>query len=323
VKARFRVVLFAAGVALTVSGCSGSSTTLSPQPQPRPQGWRVQTGGSSSAEALQGLNFYPSSVLTIDAGDTVTWSFPSGEAHTVTLLAAGQATPPPASDPNVAKPAGGNTYDGNTYTSSGFKLLGANYSLQFTKAGTYKVYCLIHQPEMEMTIVVQAAGASYPHPQSFYDAAATTALGSDLAAAAASVTSFPYAPGGLHLAAGIAPGPVTGASTTGTVLRFLSTGDVTNQTTTVPVGSTVTWTNLANNEPHTVTFAPVGQPFPKLDPFSPPTGGNTYDGTTLVNSGLLLPGQSFSATFPKAGTYTYHCLLHDDTGGMISTLVVQ
>lgn len=92
---------------------------------------------------------------------------------------------------------------------------------------------------------------------------------------------------------------------------------------TVAVGSTVTWTNLSNNEPHTVTFAPAGAPFPALNPFSPPSGGNTYDGTALVNSGVLQPGKSFSLTFTKAGTYTYHCIFHDDTENMIGTVIVQ
>ena len=60
-----------------------------------------------------------------------------------------------------------------------------------------------------------------------------------------------------------------------------------------------------------------------MDPFSPPSGGTTYDGSALVNSGPLMPGQSFSLTFTKAGTYTYHCLFHDDTENMIGTITVQ
>ena len=47
-----------------------------------------------------------------------------------------------------------------------------------------------------------------------------------------------------------------------------------------------------------------------------------YDGTTLVNSGVLGPTQSFSLKFTKAGTYTYHCIFHDDTENMIGTVVV-
>lgn len=317
-----RIAVISAIAALTLASCSSTTSTLAPQPA-GPQGWRLQAGAASSDQAAQGLNFYPSSTLTIDSGDTVTWSFPAGEPHTVSLLPVGQTTLPAPNDPNNAKPAGSGTYDGTTFTSSGFRLLGATYSLRFTKPGTFKVYCLIHAPEMEQTIVVQPAGAPYPHAQSFYDVAGSTALASDLAAATASLASFPYAAGANHLGAGIAPGPLSGPPSTSTIMRFLVSSDVTNQTATVRVGSSVTWTNLSNNEPHTVTFAPVGQPFPKLDPFGPPTGGNVVDGTALVSSGPLFPGQSVTLTFPTTGTYQYHCLFHDDTEHMISTIVVQ
>ncbi len=315
-----RIALVLAGMAFAVSGCSGGSSTL--DQQPKEQSWQIQAGASSSDQAFQGLNYYPASTLTIDSGDTVTWTFPTGEPHTVSLFPPGQALPSPA-DPANSNPAGGTTFDGSTFTSSGFKLLGGTYALRFTKPGTYKVYCLIHQPEMVMTIVVQAAFAPYPHPQSYYDSAAATARTADLAAANASLAGFPYAAGSLHLGAGISPGTPAGPSSKSTVLRFLSTSDVTNQTTTVAAGSTVVWTNLSNNAPHTVTFAPVGATFPTLNPFAPASGGNVYNGTTLVNSGPLFPGQSVSITFPTPGTYVYHCIFHDDTENMISTLVVR
>ena len=279
-------------------------------------------GAASSDQAIQGLAFYPSSTLTIDSGDTVEWSYPAGEPHTVSLLAPGQKLPS-ASDPSDQKPAGGSTYDGTRFTSSGFLLLGKTYSLKFTKPGTYKVYCLIHQPEMVQTIVVNEPGTAYPQQQTAYDASAATASAADLASGLAAAKAFPYAVGGLHFVAGTAPGGPTAPSSTASVLRFLSAGDPGATTATVPVGSTVTWTNASNNEPHNVVFAPVGQPFPTLDPFAPASGGNVYDGTQLVDSGVLLPGQSVSYTFPKAGTYQYHCTFHDDTENMIGTLIVK
>ncbi len=308
-------------LALLVGCSSGTSTTLS-QPL-KSMTWHLQTGASSQAEALQGLAFYPSSTLTIDAGDTVTWTFPANEPHTVTLLGGGQTKPPPPTDPSIANPAGGSTYDGTTYTSSGFLFGDKTYTLTFPKPGTYTVHCLIHQPEMQSTIVVQPAGAAYPKQQAAYDQAGASASASDLVAALVSVGTFPYSAGSRHFAAGISPDGPMAAPAVPTVMRFLSTSDLNATSATVPVGSTVTWANLSNNEAHTVTFAPVGQPFPKLDPFSPPSGGNIYDGTALINSGPLFPGQSVSITFPKAGTFTYHCIFHDDNEGMISTLVVQ
>ena len=301
------------------SGPVAGTVALSP-----PLAWQVTTGSSTAQEAIQGLEYYPNS-LTIDAGDTVVWTFPSGEPHTVALLAAGQdvsALPAPNS-PAAQVPAGSSTYDASTFTSSGFVLLGGTYSLKFTKPGTYKVYCLIHQPEMVQTITVQPTGAAYPQLQNSVTAQAQAAITADLALGQQSLLLFPYPIGGTHLVAGISPGLAVGQPSTATVLRFLDGNTLSSSTATVPVGTTVVWTNQSNNEPHTVTFAPTGQPFPTLNPFSPPSGASTYDGTALVNSGVLLPGMSFSLTFTRTGTYTYHCIFHDDTENMIGTLVVQ
>ncbi len=318
-----RTMRFAAIAVFALAGCSSGTSHIGPSAPTSPQSWNVQTGVSSQNEALQGLAYYPSAPLTIDVGDTMTWSFPANEPHTVALLGAGQTNPPAPTDPSAAKPAGGSTYDGSTFTNSGFLAGGKSYSLTFTKAGTYKVYCLIHQPQMEATIVVNAAGTPYPQTQGDLTRAGASASTADVAAAAAAVSNDPFVGNALHLAAGIAPTTPSGKPSSSTALRFLSTNDIAQTTATVPVGSSVTWTNLSNNELHSVTFGPVGQPFPTLNPFSPPSGGTTYDGSTLMNSGLLAPGQSFTATFPKAGTYTYQCLLHDDTEHMVATLIVN
>lgn len=321
-----RQVSLIAGAAVTavlLAGClGGGGANPLPQHQPQPvQSWQVQAGVSSQQEAYQGLEFYPKNI-TIDAGDTITWTFPAGEPHTVTLLGP-RATPPPPSDPSVAAPAGGTTYDGSTYTSSGFKLLGQTYTLTFTKAGTYQVYCLIHGG-MEQTITVQAAGKPYPSTQSQLNAQAATSEQSDLQIAASAPPQFPYTPGGTHIAAGISTGLNTANPPPfSSVVRFLDGTSLTSSTTTVSVGTTVTWTNLSSNFPHTVTFPVAGQALPQMDPGSPPSGPSTYDGTTLVNSGPLMPGQSFSLTFTQPGTYQYHCLYHDDTENMVGTIVVQ
>jgi plastocyanin len=304
------------GALFVFAGCSSNSPT---PPRVGPLTWNVVTGASAQQQALQGLNFYPTA-LTIDAGDTVKWTFPSGEPHTVTLLAPGGTLPPP-SDPSVPNPAGGSTFDGTTYTSSGFVLLGGTYSLKFTKAGTYTVFCLIHGA-MIGTITVNPAGTKYPAAQAQYTAQGATAQATDLASAAAAVATFPYTPNGDHLAIGISPGTPGGAPTTATVLRFLMAPDLTTQTITIPAGTTLTWTNLSNNEPHTVTLGVVGQPFPTIAPPGAPTGNTTYNGSAVSNSGIILPGQSYSLTFTSAGTFTVHCLYHDDTENMISTVVV-
>lgn len=318
---RARLSLLVVAAAAFLAGCEGGGSSTALQPVP-PSGWHVVAGSSSQQEAFQALQFFPSTI-TIDAGDTVTWTYPAGEPHTVTFLGAGQATPPPPSDPNVAVPAGGTTYDGSAYTSSGFVLGGKSYSLTFTKPGTYPYYCLIHGPEMVGSVVVQAPRSAYPSTQAQYTAQAQTAIAADLTAAAGSLALFPYTPGGAQLVAGISPGLASAAPATSTVLRFLNGPALADTALTVAVGTTVTWTNQSNNEPHTVTFPPAGAtPPPTLSPFAPPSGGSSYDGSSLINSGVILPGGSYSLTFTKAGTYTYYCLFHDDTG-MVGTITVQ
>lgn len=303
-----------------MTACSGGSTsTLTPN-APQAATFAIVTGAQDQNQALQGLNFYPAS-LSINVGDSVSWTFPTGEPHTVAIVPAGQSVPPP-NDPNVAKPSGSTTTDGTAYSSSGFQLLGGKYALTFTKAGSYTYHCLIH-PGMIGTIVVRAVGTPYPQTQGQLDAAAAVGESADLASASASLATFPYPVDGTHLAVGISPAASGGApAATSTVLRFLSSPSLSNQTLTVPLGTTLTWTNLSNNEPHTVSIGANGQPFPAINPPGAPTGNTTFDGSAFSNSGILFPGQSYSLTFIKAGRYTIHCVFHDDTENMISTVVV-
>ncbi len=316
-----QLIYVACAAALLLAGCGGGTNNPNPgPPQQQPATWAAQAGASDQNEALQALHFYPSTI-TIDAGDSIQWQYPAGEPHTVTFLGP-RASPPPASDPSAAAPAGGIAYDGSTYTSSGFLLGGKTYTLTFPKAGTYKYYCLVHG-EMVGTVVVAPAGTPYPLSPSQLTTLKSTTIATDLKSAIDAVATFPYAAGGTHLVAGISPGHGSPPMSAASVVRFLDGDSLSDTSVTVAAGTTITWTNLDSNLPHTVTFAPVGATFPTMNPFSPPSGGNTYDGTTLVNSGPLFGGQSFSLTMTKPGTYTYHCLFHDDTENMIGTVVVQ
>ena len=105
---------------------------------------------------------------------------------------------------------------------------------------------------------------------------------------------------------------------------------------TVNAGDTIIFTQVTH-EPHTVTFnAPDRIPetilalpdhsltenpqvvLPSPAPQGPPSAPGTpihlavaFDGTGYVNSGFLMaPGDTFSVTFAKAGTYPYVCLIH-------------
>ncbi len=160
-------------------------------------------------------------------------------------------------------------------------------------------------------ITVQRAGTAYPHTQGFYTHAGSDDEWDDLNAARASLAQFPFKPFGTTIAAGIAPGLAQPPITQSTVFRFVEDGrDYNNHTLTVPLNTTITWVNESNNAPHTVTFPVAGQPLPKGPPFIPPAGGNTYDGSTFTNSGVLPPGASYSLKFTKKGAFKYYCLFH-------------
>ncbi len=71
------------------------------------------------------------------------------------------------------------------------------------------------------------------------------------------------------------------------------------------VGQSVTFVNNGMAAPHTVTFG-VEQP----NVFAP-YGDPTHFAGQPLNSGLFLPGGTFTVTFVKKGTYRYICALHD------------
>lgn len=282
-----------------------------------PANWRIQSGGDTRKGALQALAFLPGSI-TIDEGDSITWSI-AGEEHTVTFLGA-YANPP--GDPTA--PQGGSTFDGSNFVSSGVLPPGAKYTLTFTKPGTYAYFCVLHAPEMSGVIIVQPKGTPYPQSQGLYSGKGRVDEAVLLAEARLAVLRLPF-DSGTTIAAGTS-GPVqkNGQPSKATVLSFLD-GDRLNSTkVTIRAGTTLTWKNLSNNEPHTVTFPVAGQPLPPAygNPFSPPTGGNTYDGSAIVNSGVMNPGAQFSLTFTKAGRYTYLCIFHDEEH-MEGTVIVE
>lgn len=72
-------------------------------------------------------------------------------------------------------------------------------------------------------------------------------------------------------------------------------------TITIKVGTTVTWTNNTG-APHTVTS----------------DDGTTFD--SGINTPISANGGTYSFTFTKAGTFTYHCQIHPF---MKATVIVQ
>jgi plastocyanin len=139
---------------------------------PRPQSSHayVVSMGSAQDSITNTLDQFNPRHLTIHVGDSVTWV---GTFHTVSfgpdaalarieqhfIVPVPQKNGPPllTINPKAALPAGGHTYDGTGFASSGFLTpQGKNaptYTLTFTKAGTYNYDCLVH-PGMDGSITV-------------------------------------------------------------------------------------------------------------------------------------------------------------------------
>lgn len=297
--------------------------------------WIIGTGASYNFFSDQDLDFLPTAI-TIDAGDKIAYQVGSGsggDPHTIAFVPAGSTVPPP-SDPNNANPSNSTStagvVDGTKFVNSGIEFGGQTYTLQFTKAGTYKIYCLFHEPAMVMTVTVNPAGTAYPHTQSYYTSVGSTDEWQDFFEARQSVSKYPFPNFGNTIAAGIAPGLAGGfPPPDSTILRFINSNswaDVANAgNKTIKVGTVLTFVNETTNEPHTVTILPAGQedlpatlaPDPPINAVAYP-GVTPFDGTKLVNSGTLVraPGApfAFAVKFTKAGKFYYACIYHDNSG---------
>lgn len=294
--------------------------------------WTMLTGGANKNYAFQALDYYPNTI-TIDAGDTVTFTVQGGaggDAHTVSFVPVGAKMPSPIALKDE-QPYGGSTISGKKIVNSGILVGGQSFTVKFTVPGTYRIVCLFHEPAMEGSVVVQKAGTPYPHDAAYYRRLAASQLRADLNGARASVREFPFKPGGTTLAVGIDPQLVQYPPSDLTVLRFLDTANPAKAPAsgnfTVKTNTVVTFVNETSNEPHTVSINVEGKSgVPGIPPDPPvnaaPRGGvTTDDGSKVVNSGTFLGGQNFRVMFSKAGTYAYGCIYHANSG-MDGTITV-
>ena len=88
---------------------------------------------------------------------------------------------------------------------------------------------------------------------------------------------------------------------------------------TVAPGTKVTWTN-DDDESHTVTA--YGDEIPEEEYFASGDLPDEEAARDSVSDGLVEPGETFSVTFDKAGTYAYFCIPHEDHG-MTGEIVVE
>ncbi len=278
-----------------------------------PRTWNAVVGIESPDHAVQGMSILPTQ-LWINVGDTVVWTFKSGEPHTVTFLQPGEQLPQfNPTDPLQVKQQGGTNYDGKSYYNSGLmSSLNAAHpvtcSLTFGVSGDFVYHCLVH-PSMLGIIHVQPAGTNYPFTQEDYDRQIQDQTRSALKDGESLVdeaTQLSKSEG--HVIVGIGDDLVM-------LVRFYP------QNITTHVGDTVTFMNHDPMAPHTVTFGPEQPNLAK--PYGNP---QAYDGKEPLNSGYLgmdLPqGASFSVKFVKAGTFPFDCALHDQLGmkGVVTVL---
>ncbi len=305
--------------------------------------WQTTGGTESTDEGIQALAFFPNE-LWVHVGDSITWTLPTHEIHTVTFLKQ-NTTPQQVRPPRPGVSGGGcpgttpdgSSFDGSTCVTSPELVDGQTYTVTFPKAGNFKLVCLVHN-DMTGAVHVLAPSELLPHNQAFYDDLARkeqTGLLSDGDSLKGQGTATAQQSPGNAVTVGIGEIVATGGgSETVSVMRFLQDSIV------VRVGNTVEWTNLDPVTPHTVTFGtePSGPPQPPSIGVTVDTDGARHaelaSPAGSVHSGFLqaafqdrfvppLPGQlaqsplgvtRFRVTFTSPGTFNYICALHDELG---------
>ena len=306
--------------------------------------WQATAGAQSSDMGRQALAFLANE-LWIHAGDSITWTFPTPEIHTVTFLKQ-NTTPQQVRPPRPGVPGGGcpgttpdgSSFDGSTCVTSSELVNGQTYTVNFPTAGNFKLVCLVH-PSMTGAVHVLGLSEILPHDQAFYNREADnerTELLSDGSRFEGRGTATAARTSTDAVSTGIGEIVATGGGAQMvSVVRFLP------GTTVVRVGDTVEWTNLDPETPHTVTFG--------IDPANPvpPSAGVTVDSDGAehavlsspganVNSGFIVAARQdrtglaqsplgvtrFRVTFTSPGTFDYFCALHDDLG-MVARVIVH
>jgi plastocyanin len=316
--------------------------------------WLAMAGAESPDRGSQALAFLPNQ-LWVQAGDSIRWTFPTHERHTLTFLTPGQTRPPgfgPMFGVEVGCPGAtpdGASFDGSACVNSDILLLDDNtvstasaptYSVSFPAAGNFKFVCLLHA---DMTGVVHVLNSSeaLPHDQNFYDRQAESELILLLRGASRLKGRRTFGDEGEVQSSDVAAGigeivTTTGAgSQTASLMRFV------RDTIDVRAGDTVEWVSLDPSINHTVTFGtepadprpPSANVLPTSDGARQAVIGSPTDN---VNSGFLSPAPQdraglamsppgvtrFRVTFTSPGTFNYICAIHD-TLGMKGTVIVH
>ena len=164
-----------------------------------PRTWHVLVGGQAKHQAIQAEGYYPH-VITIDAGDTVTWTLNTEKIHGVAFTGTCEhiSCIPPSCLTIVIdfSPCGPPSYNGFAALDSSGRMVpaaykwdnsiprgGTTFSLTFTKPGV-NLYFDLSVPGMRGVVIVHPAGTPYPFTQAQYSEQAQKQLRADLAAGA-------------------------------------------------------------------------------------------------------------------------------------------
>ena len=152
----------------------------------KPRTWYVSIGTQrhntidNRNVTLTGLSFYPS-IITIDVGDTITWTVNTTGPQTIRF--SNGDPPPPPSSAIAESAAGGHTCCAiGIQVSSGLLVAHDTYSLTFTTTGVYD-YISDTTEGMQGVVVVQQKGSSYPESQNYLNKLANREELADIAVA--------------------------------------------------------------------------------------------------------------------------------------------
>ncbi len=289
---------------------------------------KIQVG---VGEGTVGGQAYLPGKVTVEAGQSVTFTVGSDEPHSVTFgLGPADVAPDqwpvvgwtaPTEAPPTPVDLGTATFEGGGFINTGLIWKGSTATATFPIPGSYVFYCVIHSG-MSGEIDVVEAGAGGTTTQADADAAAKATSDFILAAVEPTrqarlgdVESLKNPDGtttwNIFADASTVAGPLPGGGT-----GYLELFEMLPPGLEIGVGDTVHWSATGA---HTVTFPATGQDPTTIDPFGPPVGTtDVYDGTSEYSSGLLNAGpgapSAYSLTFPSAGVFQYVCALHQFLG---------
>jgi plastocyanin len=254
----------------------------------------VEVGHDDDQASASYLQFYPR-IVVVHEEDTVQWTSHSDDPHTVT-----EGAPSTWNDPSY-RPAfdsspsfGANPQDlAPFFGPGGLVLPGQSFQHTFNATGDFEYRCKLHAPMHGWVHVVNGTALGLPR-------AGNASVGK---------------PADVYVDAGDGSGDVS-------VDRY-GPAQVT-----VPVGTTVVWTNKHSDEPHTITSNTTSEPFdssPNAPDFTgpappnPPPPGFFGPGAVMFE----FTNSQFNFTFPQAGIWQYHCKLHQGMAGAVIVLAAE